>query len=135
MFGVQPVAHERFARCAFALCNFVLVMRKCQVDSASMNIQSLSEILHGHRRTLNVPSGAARPKRSFPEVLSRLWRFPERKVPRALFFVAIVVDARARLNTRQIDLRKLSIRGESRDAVINGTIPRLDECFFLQSLY
>src|SRR5229473_8553619 len=107
-------------------------MRKCQVDSASMNIQSLSEILHGHRGTLNVPSGAARPKRSFPEMLSRFRRFPQRKITRAFFFVAIVVDARARLNAGQIDLRELSIRAELRDTVINGTIPRIGECFLLQ---
>src|SRR5467141_1889250 len=106
---MQPVTHESLPSRALALRDFVLVMRKCQVDSTGVNIQCLAEILHGHCGTLDVPSGAAGPKRSFPEVLSRLRRFPQCKIPRAFLFVAIVVDARARLNTGQIDLRELSI--------------------------
>src|SRR6266446_9698807 len=123
MLGMQPVPSEWLAGRAFALRDFVFVMRKGQVDSAGVNIQRLSEILHGHCGTLNVPSGTPRPKRSFPEMLSRLRRFPQRKISRTLFFVAIVVDARARLNPGQIDLREFPVRGKFRDAVINGTIP------------
>src|SRR5206468_9064718 len=98
MFGMQPVAYERLAGCAFALRDFVFMVWKCQVDPASMDIQSLAEIFHGHRGTLDVPSGTPAADRGLPEVLSRFRRFPQRKIPRALFFVTIAIDARSRLD-------------------------------------
>ncbi len=127
MLGVQPVPRERLARRTLALRNFVFVVRKCQVDSTGVNIQCLAEIFHGHRGTLNVPAGSPRAERCVPEMLPRFRRFPQRKIPRTLFFVAIVVDARARLNARQIDFRQLSVLGEFRDAVINRTFARIRE--------
>src|SRR5260370_11926850 len=98
MFGMQPVPHERLARRCLALRNFVLVMRKCQVDSTSVDIQRLAEVLHGHRGTFNVPAGAPGTDRCLPEALSRFRRFPQLKIPRAPFSVATVITARARLN-------------------------------------
>src|SRR5216110_1911444 len=127
MFGMQPVAYERLAGCAFALRDFVFMVWKCQVDPASMDIQSLAEIFHGHRGTLDVPSGTPAADRGLPEVLSRFRRFPQRKIPRALFFVTIVVDTRARLNAREIDFRELSVLGKFCDAVINRTFARIRE--------
>src|SRR6267143_5677780 len=109
MLGMQPVPRERLAGRALALRNFVLVMRKCQVDSAGVDIQRLAEVLHGHGGTLNVPAGTPAPNRRLPEMLTWFRRFPQRKIPRALFVVTIVVDARARLDAGQIDLRELPI--------------------------
>ncbi len=80
------------------------MMRKCQVDPAGVNIQCLAEIFHGHRRALNMPARTSWPDRCLPELLPRFRRFPQRKIPRALFFIAIVVDSRARLNAGEIDL-------------------------------
>src|ERR1700687_13832 len=116
MLGMQPVPRERLASRALALRNFVLVVRKCQVDSTGVNIQCLAEIFHSHCGTLNVPAGAPRSDGCRPEMLSRFRRLPKRKITRALFFVAIVVDARTRLNAGQIDFRELSVLGEFRDA-------------------
>src|SRR5260370_24242990 len=122
---MQPVAHERLAGGAFALSDFVLVMRKCQVDSTGVNIQGLSEILHGHCGALNVPARSAGSDRSLPEVLSRFRGFPQREIPRALLFVAVVVDAYSSLYASQIHLLDLSISWEFRDALINRTFARI----------
>src|SRR6266436_7394505 len=98
---MQPVAHERLAGGAFTLRNFVLVMRKCQINSTGMNIQCFAEILHGHRGALNVPAGPSAANRGLPEVLSRLRGFPQRKIPRAFLFVAVVIDARSEEHTSE----------------------------------
>src|SRR6266699_623401 len=73
---VQPVAHEMLPGRALALCNFVFMMWKRQVDSAGVNIPRLTEILHGHRGALNVPAGAPRADRCLPEMFSWFRRFP-----------------------------------------------------------
>src|SRR5689334_24521722 len=102
MLGVQPIAREGLARGGFTLRNFVFVMRKREIDAASVNIQRFAEIFHGHGGALDVPAGAAGADSSFPEMLAGLRRFPEGKIARAFFFVAVVIHARACLNSRQI---------------------------------
>src|SRR5438876_8194570 len=95
MLGVEPVARERLARGGFALGNFVLVMREGEVDAAGVNVECFAEIFHGHGRALDVPARTAGADGGFPEMVAGLRRFPERKVSRTFFFVAVVVDARA----------------------------------------
>ena len=46
MFEVDPVANKLFSSRAFALRDFIFVMRKHQVDAAGMNVESFAEILH-----------------------------------------------------------------------------------------
>src|SRR6267154_6825339 len=116
MFRVEPVTHEWFAGRAFALRDLVLVMWKCQVNSSSVNVQRLAQILHSHRRAFNVPPGTPRADGGLPKMFSKFRRLPQRKIARAFFFVAVVVHARARLNPRQIDLRELSVLGKLSDA-------------------
>src|SRR4029077_17072804 len=106
MLGMQPVPNKRFARSTFALRNFIFMMRKCQVDSARVNVQRLAQVLHGHRRTLDVPARPAASDLRLPKMLARLWRLPQCEVARALLFIAVVVHARTRLNSRQINLRE-----------------------------
>ena len=134
MLGVQPVANERFSSRRLALGNFVFVMRKGQVDAAGVNVQRLAQIFHGHRGTFNVPAGAAGAERRFPEMLSRLGGLPQRKIPRAFFFVAIVVHPRAVLNSAHIDFREFSVAGKFRDAVIDRAFAGIREGFLLQPL-
>src|SRR5262249_60047867 len=109
MLGVEPVSRERFSRGAYTLRDFVLVVRESEVDSASVNVQRFTEILHGHRGAFNVTAGAARADFRFPEMFTGLGRFPERKVPRALFFVTIVVHSRAGLSFGQINFGKIAV--------------------------
>ena len=46
---VQPVADELLTGSAFALGNFVFVMRKNQIDAAQMKVECLAQVLHRHR--------------------------------------------------------------------------------------
>src|ERR1700733_505428 len=68
-------------------------MRENQVFSASMQIQRLPQFFHGHHRALQVPTRPSRPDRSIPESLAWLWRFPDSKVARAVFFVFVHINA------------------------------------------
>ena len=81
-----------------------------------------------------MPSRTPRPDRRFPEMLSRLRRLPQSKISRALLLVAIVVHARARLNSRQIDLRKFPILRKFRDPVVDRAFARIGERLLLQLL-
>ena len=57
---VQPEARERLAAVgAFALRDFVLVVRELQVDAAGVDVDGLAQVRLGHRRALDVPARAA----------------------------------------------------------------------------
>src|ERR1700732_1446210 len=57
---VHPeIRHAVFVEGTAALCEFVLVMRKHQVDAATMNVELLAEMLPRHRRALDVPARTA----------------------------------------------------------------------------
>jgi len=43
------IGHAGRAKCAATLCNFILVMRENEIDSAAVNIKSLTEIAMAHR--------------------------------------------------------------------------------------
>src|SRR5689334_24378363 len=51
MLGVQPIAREGLARGGFTLRNFVFVMRKREIDAASVNIQRFAEIFQDRKST------------------------------------------------------------------------------------
>src|SRR5712664_2250256 len=106
---MEPVPRERLPGGGLALRDFVFMMRKRQVDATRVNVQRVSQIFHGHRGALDVPARPAGPDWRFPEVLTGLRRFPQGEIPSAFFFVAIIVDARAGLNSRQVNLRELSV--------------------------
>src|SRR5580700_3535229 len=77
MLGVKPVTHKGLSGGSLRLCDLILVMWKGKVHAAGMNVDGLSQILHGHGRTLNVPAGTAGTDSRFPEKLTRFGRFPE----------------------------------------------------------
>jgi len=134
VLGVQPHSDERLSRGCLALRDFILVVREGEIDSAGVNIERVAEVLHRHGRAFNVPAGPAGADARLPEVLARLRRFPERKIPRVFFIVLIDVHARASLNAGQIDLRELPVIGEFGDAVIDRAIACVGEAFLLQAL-
>src|ERR1700680_459905 len=131
MLGVHPVAHEGLPRRALALRNFVFMMRKREIDPAGVNVQRLAEILHRHRGAFDVPARAAFADRRLPEMLSRLWSFPESKVASALFLVAVHIDTRAVLNSRDVNIRKPAVVRKFRDAVVNRAFARIGVRLFL----
>src|SRR5262245_32570778 len=93
---MHPEPDKRFAGCAFGLRDLILVMREDQVDAAAMDVKRLTEILHRHRRALEVPAWPAFTKRRRPAGLSILFRgLPQNEIARIILFVLIDVDARA----------------------------------------
>src|SRR6185503_17239378 len=94
MFEVNPVTDKLFPGCAFTLRNLVFVMRKDEIDTAGVNIEFLTEVLHRHCRALDVPPRTAAPNRRVPRSLRFSgWFFPEREVARVFFIVTIGVDS------------------------------------------
>src|SRR6266480_5290750 len=112
---VQPVAGERLPGRTLALGDLVFVVRKDQVDAASMNVERLSEVLHAHRRAFDVPAGPARPQRRLQRLLAWFARLPEDEVPRVILAVLIDVDPGSRLQAAYIEMRQRAIARKARD--------------------
>src|ERR1035437_1562622 len=75
VFRVQPSTSKRFSRRGFTLCDFVLVVWKCQVHATRMDVERVAKVFHGHRRALDMPAGTAWSDARLPEMLAGLWRF------------------------------------------------------------
>src|SRR5690349_928992 len=70
---VHPVIrHDWRMKGATRLRDFVLVMRKDEIDAAAMDVEYLAEMLPGHRRAFDMP---ARPARRFDSGGRRPRRF------------------------------------------------------------
>src|SRR3979490_903952 len=73
---VHPVIrHHRGTVRATRLRQFILVMRKDEIETAAMNIEDIAEIGSTHRGALDVPAWAAPSPRTFPAGLI-VWRLP-----------------------------------------------------------
>src|SRR5258706_6586337 len=111
MFKVQPVADELLASGAFALGDFVFVMRKNQIDATGVQVKSLAQIFHGHGRALDMPTSPAASDAGVPgRFFGFVWGFPESEVARVflLAFVPVHAFAGPADVSSQLDLRKLS---------------------------
>ena len=53
------IRHAVGMKGAAGLREFVLMVRKHQIDAAAMNVEFFAEMLPGHRRALDVPAGTA----------------------------------------------------------------------------
>src|SRR5207237_2989962 len=63
---VHPDRHDRMPRVALRLRDLVLVVRELVVVAAGVYVEPLAKVLHGHRRTLDVPAAERRPPRAVP---------------------------------------------------------------------
>ena len=87
---VHPKACQRFAVGAFALGNFIFVVRELQVRTAAVNVKALAERGTAHGRAFNVPAGSSLTVFAGPFGVCRLTvfgGFPEHEVQRVLFAV------------------------------------------------
>ena len=57
---VHPEPGHGLAKRAFALCDFVFMVRKLQISPATMDIKAFAQGLAAHGRAFNVPTGAPR---------------------------------------------------------------------------
>ena len=88
---VHPKARQRLARGAFALGDFVFMVRKLQVSTATVDVKSFAQRGAAHGRAFDVPARAARAKGAVPLGFGRLalfGGFPQHKVER--IFLAVL---------------------------------------------
>ena len=57
MENVHPVVAPLVTEIAFGLCDLIGVMGECVVDTAAVNVEIFTEVLHGDAGALNVPAG------------------------------------------------------------------------------
>src|SRR5689334_21487622 len=97
MFEVNPVTNKLLARRAFALRDLVFVMWKNEIDTAGVNVETLTEILHRHCGTLDVPARPAATDLRVPGRLGFACRFlPQREIARVFFLILVGIDTFAR---------------------------------------
>ena len=83
MLSVHPVIYVPLPESAFALGDFVLVMRKHVVHAAGVNVKPLAQVLVRHGGTFNVPAGEPLAPGAVPlHIPPRLGRLPEGKIAR-----------------------------------------------------
>ena len=63
---MEPRPDERLPGRGLALGDLVLVVREDQVDAAGVDVERRAEVLHRHRRALDVPARPAGPDRPSP---------------------------------------------------------------------
>ena len=101
-FIVQPVIrHRARAMHATRLREFVLVVRKDQVDAAAVNVEDIAEIGGAHRRALDVPARASPAPWAFPARLIAGRLLPQHEIERALL---VGIDGDARAGTLLVEL-------------------------------
>src|SRR4029079_9872550 len=64
--AVHPGPDEGLPGRRLALGDLVLVVRKDQLPPARVDVKRLAEVLHAHRRALDVPAGAPAPDGRIP---------------------------------------------------------------------
>src|SRR3989344_1701662 len=100
-------------RHTFTLGNFVLMVRKDQIDTTSVNIESLSQILHTHSRTLDVPPWTTATNLRVPKHITVfLWfvSFPQHKVAHVILAIFInIYTACASFHAGGIQMSQLPI--------------------------
>ena len=92
---VHPDLRQRFAIRAFALRNFIFVVRKLQISAAAMDVKRFAQQRASHGRAFDVPAGApfaeAKPQSvAVPFDIFRftfLGRLPQHKIQRIVFAV------------------------------------------------
>src|SRR5262249_35024678 len=69
---VHPISRESLAGCSLRLRNLVFVMRKNQIFTAKVYIESVAKVFHCHRRALDVPARTARANLGLPRCFAWL---------------------------------------------------------------
>lgn len=82
---MHPVAGEGMARAAFALGEFVLVVREHEIEAAAVDVDRVAEDLLAHGGALNVPAGPTLTPGAVPGRFTRFGAFPQGEVGRGFF--------------------------------------------------
>ncbi len=92
---MKPITDKRLTRCRFGLSDLALMMRKLILQTSAMNIDRFAEVLHTHRRALDMPARKSHSPRRLP--LHNMFGFsflPKCKVLRITFIATAFYPAR-----------------------------------------
>ena len=90
--AVQPGLDERQAGCGLALGELVLVVGEDQVDRPGVDVERRAEVLHAHRRALDVPARPALADRRRVGRLAGLGALPQGEVADVVLGVLVGLD-------------------------------------------
>ncbi len=111
---MHPVPRKGLAGQRLALRDLVLVVRKHQILAARVQIEGLAQILHRHRRALDVPARTPRPNLGLPALLALFRSLPQRKVAGVVLLVFVGIRAPAAVGDqpRKVLLAQLAVLGK-----------------------
>ena len=125
--AMHPQIDEFFARAAFRLRDFGLVVGEDVVDASAMDIEPVAEHSGGHGTAFDVPAGATRTPRAVPfhVAVGRIVRFPEGEVADVFLFVFIGADAARGAKFFQVEMGEFPVAGKAGDAEVDRLVVRL----------
>src|ERR1022692_2239174 len=127
---MQPVFDETLAgglnARAFALRDFILVMREHQILAAEMQIKARTENLHAHGAALDVPAGTTFAPRTGPENVAVVRRalLPEREVGERVLGVFIGLDPFAGPHFVKVEFDELAVNTTATAIFFDAEIDR-----------
>ena len=130
MRAVKPVFHKPMAGflqpCAFALGDFVLVMRENQVLAAHVDVETGSKYLGAHGAALDVPTGSALAPRAGPKDIAILGHsgFPEGKVRNRLLGILVIAHSLTRAKLLKIEIQQLAVAAASGSVLCDAEVNR-----------
>ena len=124
---VHPHLGQRHAVGAFALGDFVFVVRKLQIGTAAVDVEGFAQQCAAHGRALDVPAGAAEAIGAVPLGalgFGRLGGFPQHEVERVLLGT---IDRHALTGLQLVErlARQLAVAGELAHGVVHVAVGRL----------
>src|SRR5207253_9559109 len=134
VLGVQPVADELLAGRRLALGNLVLVMRKDVVDATGVDVEALPQVLHAHRRALDVPARTPGAQRRLPGLFARLAGLPEDEITRVILPVVVNVDPSARPQPTDVEVRQPTVAWKRRDPEVGRAIANVGVALLVEDL-
>src|SRR5215212_5633455 len=118
---VNPGSDEGAVRVGpAALGELVLVVREEKIGAAAVHVCSIKQMLHDHRRALDVPSRTPGTPRALPRGLGRLRSLPEGEVQGALLVPGLALFRLAHLLGTLV--AEATVLGEALDGVVDVTV-------------
>ena len=137
---MHPVVRECGVERRFRLRALILVVREAQIRAAAMDVEGQMEILLGHGRAFDMPTGTAFAPRRRPARLAWLRRLPEREIERIALaiFQALAIGAQftvARFHLVHIAVREFAIRRIGTHGEVHIAINLIRMAFVDQALH
>src|SRR5262249_53103428 len=123
---MDPETGEREAGCGLGLGELVLVVREQKIDAPGMDVERLTQILHGHRGALDVPAGPSPPERGVPgrsdAFVLRLRPLPESEVSRRLLVVLVRGHSGTWPQAGAVEVGEAAIGRKARNAEVDVAV-------------